>query len=66
MAEKVFGCAPLVYQPAIPGDACVLLAGRLYDDHRRLQSSRSPTRFIAHENFWLNTLPARTWGVDGF
>lgn len=65
MAEKVFGCKPLVislpYRETLPASAqtdfTMIIAGC---------NQAIADAFAAHKNFWLNTLPARNLGVDGF
>ena len=65
MAEKVFGCKPLVislpYRGTLPSSSqagfTVIIAGC---NHAIADA------FVAHKNFWLNTLPPNNLGVDGF
>jgi hypothetical protein len=65
MAEKVFGCKPLVislpYRETLPSSSqagfTMIIAGC---------NQPIADAFSAHKNFWLNTLPARNLGVDGF
>ena len=65
MAEKVFGCKPLVislpYRETLPSSSqagfTMIIAGC---------NQPIADAFTAHKNFWLNALPARNLGVDGF
>jgi SAM-dependent methyltransferase len=65
MAEKVFGCKPLVislpYRATLssssPAGFTMVIAGC----NRRIADA-----FADHQNFWLNRLPARNQAVDGF
>jgi hypothetical protein len=65
MAEQVFGCKPLVislpYRETLPSSAqtgfTMIIAGC---------NPAIGNAFAGHQNFWLNTLPARNDGVDGF
>jgi hypothetical protein len=65
MAEKVFGCKPLVislpYRETLPSSSptgfTMIIAGC---NHRIADA------FAKHKTFWLNTLPVRNQTVDGF
>ena len=65
MAESTFGCPPLVlslpYQDTLrassPSGFTMIIAGC---------NSRIPDAFAEHENFWLDTVPIRNLGMDGF
>src|SRR6202022_3184649 len=65
MAEKVFGCKPLVimlpYRETLPSSSqagfTIIIAGC---------NQPIGDAFAAHKNFWLNTLPARNLGANGF
>jgi SAM-dependent methyltransferase len=65
MAEKVFGCKPLVislpYRETLPSSSqagfTMIIAGC---------NQAIADAFAVRKNFWLNTLPARNLGVDGF
>jgi hypothetical protein len=65
MAEKVFGCKPLVislpYRETLPSSSqagfTMIIAGC---------NQRIADAFVAHKNFWLHMLPARNENVDGF
>jgi len=65
MAEKVFGCKPLVislpYRETLPSSSqagfTMIIAGC---------NQPIADAFAAHKNFWLNTLPARNLGANGF
>jgi SAM-dependent methyltransferase len=65
MAEKVFGCKPVVislpYQEALassdPAGFTMIIAGC---------NQRIANAFAARHSFWLNTLPALNKGIDGF
>jgi SAM-dependent methyltransferase len=65
MAERSFGCAPLIlslpYQETLrtssPAGFTMIIAGC---------NSRIPDAFAQHKNFWLDTVPVRNSGVDGF
>ena len=65
MAEKVFGCKPLVislpYRETLPSSSptgfTMIIAGC---------NERIADAFAAHKTFWLNTRPPLNQGVDGF
>jgi hypothetical protein len=65
MAEKVFGCKPLVislpYREALPSSSptgfTMIIAGC---------NQRIADAFAKDKTFWLNTLPVRNQTVDGF
>ncbi len=65
MAEKVFGCKPLVislpYRETLPSSSqagfTMIIAGC---------NQPIAAAFTTHKNFWLHSLPARNLGIDGF
>jgi SAM-dependent methyltransferase len=65
MAEKTFGCSPLIlslpYEETLrtssPAGFTMIIAGC---------NPRIPDAFAQHKKFWLDTLPVRNLGVDGF
>ncbi|HXZ01857.1 MAG TPA: hypothetical protein VEI03_17825 [Stellaceae bacterium] len=65
MAESVFGCKPIVlslpYQETLPSSSpsgfTMIVAGC---------NQAIAGAFAAHKDFWLNRLPAKNQGVDGF
>jgi spermidine synthase len=65
MAEKVFGCKPLVislpYRETLPTSSqagfTMIIAGC---------NQQIADAFAAHKDFWLHNLPARNQTVDGF
>src|SRR5438132_8148252 len=65
MAEKVFGCKPLVislpYRETLPSSSQAGFTMMIAGCNQPITDA-----FAVHENFWLNTLPARNLGVDGF
>jgi hypothetical protein len=65
MAEHVFGCKPLVislpYQEKLLSSSAAGFTMIIAGCNRRIADA-----FAAHKDFWLNTLPARNQGIDGF
>ena len=65
MAKRTFGCPPLIlslpYEETLrtssPAGFTMIIAGC---------NSRIPDAFAQHKNFWLDTVPVRNLGVDGF
>ena len=64
MAERTFGCPPLVlslpYEETLrssPAGFTMIIAGC---------NSRIADAFVQHKNFWLDTVPVRNLDVDGF
>jgi hypothetical protein len=65
MAEKVFGCKPLVislpYRETLPSSSQAGFTMIIAGCNQPIAGA-----FTAHKNFWLNTLPARNLGANGF
>jgi SAM-dependent methyltransferase len=65
MAEKVFGCKPLVislpYRETLASSSQAGFTMIIAGCNRPIAEA-----FAARKNFWLNTLPARNLGIDGF
>ena len=65
MAERVFGCPPLVLILPYEETPQYIVACGLYDDHRRMQLA-DHRRFARHKEFLARYRAGRNLDVDGF
>ena len=65
MAEGVFGCKPIVlslpYRETLLSSSSAGFTVIVASCNHQIADA-----FAAHKHFWLNDLPARNEGVDGF